>query len=92
MKDIKEIIIKLLNSGKVQKHHTYDVSGIVTGNCRKISGSAGIDVNGFYIYPYESGNRAIEIVTESNQHYGYGFFNESGHIVDNSGRSVFEIV
>ena len=89
---MKDIVIKLLDSGKVQKHYTYDFSGIVTGNCKKISGSAGIDVNGFYIYPYESGNRAIEIVTESGCHYGYGFFNESGHIVDNSGRSVFEIV
>lgn len=89
---MKDIIEKLLEAGKVQKHNTYSVSGIVTGNCRKISGSAGIDVNGFYIYPFESANKQIEIVTESNQHYGYGFFDESGRIVDNSGRSIFEIL
>ena len=89
---MKDIIAKLLESGKVQKHDTYEISGIVTGDCRKISGSAGIDVNGFYIYPFKSENKQIEIVTSSNQHYGYGFLNESDHIVDNSGRSVFEIV
>ena len=92
MKDMKDIIERLLETGKVQKHHTYDVFGIVTGDCRKISGSAGVDVNGFYIYPYESENKQIEIVTESGCHYGYGHFDESGRIVDNSNRSVFEIV
>ena len=89
---MKDIIERLLETGKVQKHHTYDVFGVVFGDCRKISGSAGVDVNGFYIYPYESENRQIEIVDENNVHYGYAHFDESGHIVDNSGRSVFEIV
>ena len=89
---MKDIIERLLETGEVRKHHTYDFSGIIIGDCRKISGSAGIDVNGFYIYPYESENKQVEIVTDSNQHYGYGFFDESGHIVDNNRRSVFEII
>ena len=46
---MKDIIERLLETGKVQKHHTYDVFGVVFGDCRKISGSAGVDVNGFYI-------------------------------------------
>ena len=89
---MKDIIAKLLKNGKVKKHGAYESYGVVFGNCRKISGSAGVDVTGFYIYPYESENKQIEIVTSSNQHYGYGFFDESGRIVDNSNRSIFEIV
>ena len=89
---MKDIIEKLLKNEKVQKHGTYEISGVVFGDCRKISGSAGIDVNGFYIYPFTSENKQIEIVTESGCHYGYAHFDESGYIVDNSRRSVFEII
>jgi hypothetical protein len=92
MEDImNNIINKLLAEGKVTKHYTFESTGIVCGNCRKISGSAGIDVNHFYIYPQETQRKQIE-VCYNNTHYGYAHFDEEGHICDNSNRSIFEIV
>ena len=69
-----------------------EICEVIFGNCKKITGSAGIDVNGFYIYPGAPEGKQIEIVTESNQHYGYGHFDIFGHLVDNSNRARFEIV
>ena len=89
---MKKTIDKLLRSGKVKKHSTYAISGVVFGDCKKISGSAGSDVTGFYIYPGAPEGRQIEVVDENNVHYGYAHFNIMGNIVDNSNRSTFEIV
>ena len=81
-------IIKLLDEGKVRKHGTYDQTGIMCADIRKVSGTAGKDVN----YAYIEKNGRIDIVTERNVHYGYGHFDENGHICDNANRAVFEIV
>lgn len=89
---MKNIIDKLLKNGKVKKHAAYESYGVVFGNCRKISGSAGADVTGFYIYPGAPEERQIEIVDENNVHYGYAHFDILGHLVDNTNRSIFEIV
>lgn len=89
---MKKTIDKLLRSGKVKKHSTFEISGVVFGDCKKISGSAGSDVTGFYIYPGAPEGRQIEVVDENNVHYGYAHFNIMGNIVDNSNRSTFEIV
>lgn len=83
-----DIIEKLLNEGKVRKHGTYDDTKIVCATIKKISGTAGKDVNFAYIYP----NGKIEIVTISNTHYGYGHFDNNGRICDNADRSIFEII
>lgn len=86
---MENLIKKLLADGLAEKHRTYEQTGIVYGNCEKISGSAGIDVNSFYIYPHE--NR-IEIVTENNVHYDNAHLGEDGLLYDNSNRSVFKII
>ena len=65
---------------------------IVFGDCKKISGSAGSDVTGFYIYPGAPEGRQIEVVDENNVHYGWAHFDIVGNLVDNHSRSVFEIV
>ena len=86
---MENLIKRLLDNDLAEKHRTYEQTGTVCGNCEKISGTAGIDVNGFYIYPQE--NR-IEIVTENNVHYGNAHLGEDGLLYDNSNRSVFKIV
>lgn len=78
---------ELLQNGKGRKHGTYDTTGIVCVDLKKLSGTAGIDVNFAYIYP----DNKIDVVTESNCHYGYAHFGEDGRIYDNSNRSVFEV-
>jgi hypothetical protein len=80
-------INELLNQGKARKHYTYDQTGIVCVDLRKISGTAGIDVDFAFISPDE-----IDIISGGNVHYGYGYFLEDGTIEDRSHRSVFEIV
>ena len=89
---MKNIIEKLLKNGKVKKHDAYEIYGVVFGDCMKISGSAGSDVTGFYIYPGAPEGRQIEIVDENNVHYGYAHFDILGNIVDNQNRAVFEIL
>lgn len=79
---------KLLESGKLQKHSTYEKTGIMCAEIKKNSGTAGTDVNFAYIYP----DGKIDIVTKNNNHYGYGHFNKDGYIHDDSNRTVFEIV
>ena len=87
---MKNIAI-LLKDGKVKKHSSYESSGVVFGDCRKISGSAGADVTGFYIYP-GAPEKQIEVVDENNVHYGWAHFDMVGHLVDNQNRAIFEIV
>ena len=89
---MKKTIDKLLKNGKVKKHSTHEISGVVFGDCKKISGSAGSDVTGFYIYPGAPEGRQIEVVDENNVHYGFAHFDIMGNIVDNSNRSTFEII
>lgn len=84
---MKEYFENLLRDGKVEKHHTYGFTGIVEGRLKKISGTAGRDVNHFYYDP-----RYNELdVCYGNTHYGYAHI-ENGLVCDNSNRSVFEIV
>ena len=85
-------IEKLLKNGGLKKHSAYEISGVVFGDCRKISGSSGADVTGFYIYPGAPEERQIEVVDENNVHYGYAHFDIWGHLVDNQNRAIFEIV
>lgn len=90
--EVNKIIETLLAEGKVNKHHTYDKTGIVSGSCRKISGSAGVDVGTFYICPAEKEKEGKQIeICYNNTHYGYAHFGEDGLIYDNSNRAVFEI-
>ena len=79
---------KLLETGKLRKHGTYEQTGIMCADLHKISGTAGSDVNYAYIYP----DGKIEIITEKNNHYGYGHFGDDGNIHDDSNRAVFEII
>lgn len=89
---MKNIIEKLLEEGKLTKHYTYESTGLVCGNCRKVSGTAGTDVDHFYIFPQEENpQKQIEVCCDSG-HYGYAHFDDNCLICDNSHRSKFEII
>lgn len=78
---------ELLEKGLAVKHWSYDSTGIICLRLRKISGSAGIDIN----FAYMTSENDIEIVSENNVHYGYAHLVDK-NVYDNSNRSVFEII
>lgn len=86
---MKEYFEKLLKKEIVTKHYTYNDTGIICGKLKKISGSAGIDVDNFY---YDPRYNKIVVCTSNNTQYGNAHINSDGYVQDNSNRSIFKIV
>lgn len=84
---VNKVVQDLLNAGKIRKHHTFNETGICFADLKKVSGSAGIDVDNCYIYP----DGKIEVCTAYNVHYGDAHFGEDGQLYDNRNRSIFKI-